>query len=59
MIGSKTHCWLSVKCTTPNFVVVDNVLMPICCHSGVGMSYLLIFVEETVALLDAMTDKWV
>ena len=32
---------------TLNFVVIDNVLLPICCHIGSGM---LIFGEESVAL---------
>ena len=39
-----------------NFVVVVNVLMPICCHIGSGMTNLQIFVEDIV--LGAMTDKW-
>ena len=39
---------------TPNFV---NVLLPICCHIGLGVPYLLIFVEEIVALLGALADK--
>ena len=43
----------------PSFVVLVNVLMPICCLIGSGMPYLRIFVEDIVALLDAMTDKWV
>ena len=42
---------------TPNFVVVVNVLMPICRHAGLGMPNLHILVEECVALLGAMTDK--
>ena len=33
---------------TPNFVVVIIVLLPICCHIGLGMPYLCIFVEEVV-----------
>ena len=43
----------------PNFVAVVNVLLPICCHIGSGMPNLRIFVEDFVALLSAMTDKWV
>ena len=38
---------------TPNFVFFFNALLPICCHAGSDMPYLLIFVEEIVALLDA------
>ena len=41
---------------TPNFVVDVNVLLPIGCHIESGMSYLLIFVEDIVAFLDALTD---
>ena len=44
---------------TPKFVVGVNVLLPICCHIGSGMPYLLIFGEEIVALSGAITDKWV
>ena len=44
---------------TPSFVVVVNVLMSVCCHIGLGMPYLNILVEETVALLGVRTDKWV
>ena len=29
------------------------------CHIGTGMPYLHIFVEDIVALLGVMTDKWV
>ena len=43
---------------TPNFVVVVNVLMPICFHIGMGLPHLHIFVAENDALLDARTDKW-
>ena len=43
--------------TTPHFVVVVNVLLPICCHTGSGMPNLRIFVEDIVALLGAMTYK--
>ena len=32
----------------PNFVVVDNVLLPIASHIGTGMPYLHIFVEDIV-----------
>ena len=42
----------------PNFVVFVSVLLPICCHIGWGMPYLCIF-EEIIALLGAITDKWV
>ena len=44
---------------TPYFVVFVSVLLPICCHIGLGMPYLNIFVEEVVTLLGAITDKWV
>ena len=44
---------------TPNFVAVVSVLLPICCHNGLGMPYLCIFVEEVGMLLGAITDKWV
>ena len=44
---------------TPNFVVVVNVLLPICCHIWSCLPYLHIFVEEMAALLGALTDKWV
>ena len=44
---------------TPSFVAVVSVLLPICCHIGLGMSYLCIFVEEVGKLLGAITDKWV
>ena len=56
MTGSKI---ISVKCVTPNFVVIVNVLFPICCHIGWDMQYLSIFAEEVVTLLGAITDKWV
>ena len=55
----QNHCWLSFKSIAPNFVAVVNVLLPICCHIGLGMPNLRIFVEYIVALLGAMTDKWV
>ena len=41
------------------FVDVTSVLLPMCCHIGSGIPYLCIFVEEVVALLGSMTDKWV
>ena len=41
------------------FAAVVNVLLPICCHIGSGMPNLRIFVEDIVALLDAMTNKMV
>ena len=44
---------------TPNFVVVVNDLLPICCHIGSGMPYLLNFGEELVELSGAIFDKWV
>ena len=44
---------------TPNFVAVVSVLLPICCHIGLGMLYLYIFVREVVTLLGAITEKWV
>ena len=43
---------------TPNVAAVVSVLLPICCHIGSGMSYLCIFVEETVPLLGPMADQW-
>ena len=58
MIGTKNHCWLSVKSMTPTFIVVVNVLLPICRHIGSGMPYLYNFGEEMVALLGAMAYKW-
>ena len=43
---------------TPNFVVVVNVLLPICCQIISGMPHLHIFFgEEIVTLLFAMTDN--
>ena len=42
---------------SPNFVVVDYVLLSICCHFGSGTTNLHIFVEDSVSLLDAMTDS--
>ena len=43
---------------TPDFVVVVDVLLQICCHIGSGMPYLRIFYEDSVELLGAMTDRW-
>ena len=43
----------------PNFVVVVNVLMSRWYQIGLDMPHRHIFVEEIVALLGAMTDKWV
>ena len=42
-----------------NFVVIVNVLPPVCCHIGSGMPNLRIVVEYIAALLGSMTDKWV
>ena len=39
---------------TPNFVAVVSVLLPICCHIGLVMPYLCIFVAEVVTLLGAI-----
>ena len=50
---------LSVKSMTPYFVVVVGVVLPIYCHIGSGMPYLCIFVEEVVAFLGTMTNKWI
>ena len=50
---------LSVKSTTPNFVFVVGDVLQIYCHIGSGMPYLYIFVEEVVAFLGTMTNKWV
>ena len=44
---------------TPNFAANFSVLLTICCHIGLGMTYLCIFVEEAVTVLGAITDKWV
>ena len=44
---------------TPNFVVVDSVLLSICCYIGRGMSFSVPFVEEDVMLFGAITDKGV
>ena len=53
----KIHRWLSVKSMPLNFLVVVNVLLPICYHIRSGKPYLHIFVDVMVALLRAMTDK--
>ena len=58
MIVSKIITGSQLKSMTPNFVIVANVLMPICRHNGSGMPNLHIFVEEIVELLGAMTYKW-
>ena len=42
---------------TPNFIIVVNVLLPICCHIGVGMPSLCIFVEGYYAFFSALTIK--
>ena len=55
----KNYCWLLGKGMTPYFVVFVSVLLPTCCHIGWSMPYLLIFVEEVVMLLEAITDNWV
>ena len=40
------------------FVVVVNVILPICCHIGWGMPHILcIFVEDILAALGALSDK--
>ena len=44
---------------TSNFVIVVKDLLTICCHIGSGIPNWRLFVEESVALLGAMTDKWV
>ena len=54
----QNHCPLSVKSMTPNFVVVDSVLLPIYCHINWGMPNLCIFVEEVATCLGAVTDIW-
>ena len=51
------HCWILFKRTTPNFVP-NNVLLPISCHLGSCMPNLRILVEDIVALLGEMTNKW-
>ena len=54
MIGS-----INTTGMTPNYIVVFNFLILIRCNIRSGMPYLHIFVDETVTLLGAMTDKWV
>ena len=44
---------------TPNFVVIVNVLLPICLHIESGMPNMLIFGKEIVALSVSIIDKWV
>ena len=44
---------------TPHLVPAVGILLPICCHIGLGMLYLCIFVEEVATLLGAITEKWV
>ena len=44
---------------TPYYVVVVGVVLPMYCHIGSSMPYLYIFVEEVVAFLGTMTDKWI
>ena len=48
MIISKIVAGSQSKSMTPNFGVVVNVLMPVCCHIGSGMPYFHIFVEEII-----------
>ena len=43
---------------TNNFVVIVDVLLPICCHIGPGMPSLPIFGKKSVALSGIITDKW-
>ena len=52
----KNHCWLSVKIMMLNFVVVVNVLMPMCRNIGVGMPNMHIFVEEIVGRIIRCND---
>ena len=58
MNGSKIFVG-PIKSMTPNIVVFINALLQICFHVGSGMPYLRIFVEDIVALLGAIVDKWV
>ena len=53
------HCWLPFKSLTRNLVAAVNDLLPICCHIGLGMPNLRLFVEDIVALLCALIDKCV
>ena len=46
----QNHCWLSVKSTTPNFVVVFNVLLSFFCHIGSSLPYLRIFVAYNLKI---------
>ena len=55
----QNHYVLSVKSMTLNCAVVVSVLLPISCHIGSGMPYQCVFVEEVVALLGALNEKWV
>ena len=43
----------------PKFEVIVNVLLPVCFHIGSGMPILRIFVQYSVVLFGAITDKWV
>ena len=52
--GSKIIRGSISKNMTPNFIVVINVLLPICCHIDSGMPYLRIFVEDVFELLDVL-----
>ena len=49
MTGSRLIVGIHLKVFTPNSEDIVNVLLPICCHIGSGMSYLRN--EDTVALL--------
>ena len=40
----------------PDFVVVVNVILPICCHIGLCIQCLPFYVEAIVMLLSAMID---
>ena len=43
---------------TSTFLVVVNVLLPICCYIGSGMPYLRVFVEDIVLIvIMCKTDK--
>ena len=42
---------------TPYIVAVVNVLLAICCHIGLAMPNLSIFVEDIVTLLVTMSYK--
>ena len=58
MTDSRTIRDSPCKSMTPNFVVFASVLLPIYCHIGSELPYMFIFVEDDVALLGAMPDKW-